>query len=78
MYEFTNSVSTIIQGWNDSKQKQYRARVAKRKNVFGEYRVKFYEDGVYMGEGPDYFGSDYLDALHTARACILFMCADKG
>lgn len=78
MREFQTTRTTVIIDYNDHKRRQYRARVSKRANEFGEFRVKFYEDGVYMGDGPDYFGSDYQDALHTARACILFMCADKG
>lgn len=72
MDEFNQSTVYVIQGWNPIERVQYRARINKRKNENGEYRVKFFDNGVYMPDA-DYFTDDYKDAIGTARASILFM-----
>lgn len=56
-------------------QGKYEAIVSKKPNEYGEYVAEFRCNKVPMPDS-DYFGTDYEDALHTARAVLLFMVAN--
>ncbi len=46
-------------------RKGYEATI--RKNEDGEYVVKFWKDGKWLGEGPTYYADDKSDAEGTAK-----------
>lgn len=51
---------------------KFSAYIMKKANEYGEFVVTFRVNGVAKHDA-DYFGSDYDDALGTAKACLLFM-----
>ena len=50
---------------NPFTRRGYEATI--KKNEHGEYVVKFWKDGKWLGEGPTYYADDKKDAQDTAK-----------
>lgn len=53
---------------NPFTRKGYEATI--KKNEDGEYVVKFWKDGKWLGEGPTYYTDDKADAEGTAKLSL--------